>query len=202
MTLPRRSVPQVLAAPGATPLATGLVVLLVGTSLLLHTHPADVDDIVAWTSTNLHNLGHHPVAAMLGSAFVIPDGLLPELMLVAVSVALLERRLGTIRTATILLAGHVIATLITELGLGLGIWLSKLPDSDLARSDVGISYVMYTALGACTLLATGRWRLIAPAGLVALTTVEFALSPGMTATGHLLSVGIGLLGMAIVRRRR
>lgn len=183
------------------PLATGLVLLLVGVSALLHTHPADVDDIVGWASTNLHNLGHHPVAAMFGSAFVIPDGLLPELILVAVSVALLERRIGTLRTAAILVSGHIIATLITELGLGLGIWLSRLPDSDLVRSDVGISYVTYTALGACTFFATGRWRFIAPAGLVGLAVLEFALSPGMTATGHLLSVGIGIAGMAIGHRR-
>lgn len=201
MTRPARSVTSYLSVPAATPLATALVGLLLLASLLLHTHPADVDDVVAWASTNLHNLGHHPVAAMFGSAFVIPDGLLPELILVAVSVALLERRIGTRSTALLVGSGHVIATLITELGLGLGIWLSKLPDSDLVRSDVGISYVMYTALGACTLLGTGRWRLVAPAALVALVLTELLLGPGMTATGHLLSVGIGLAGMAIRQRR-
>ena len=57
---------------------------------------------------------HHPIAATLTSAFVIPSGLFPELPVVAVSFAAVERVVGTGRLVLIALAGHVGATLVTE----------------------------------------------------------------------------------------
>jgi hypothetical protein len=59
---------------------TGSVVLLVLLTILArHTHPDDIADVVAWSSTNVHNFAHHPVAALLISAFVAPGNVLPQL---------------------------------------------------------------------------------------------------------------------------
>ena len=75
-----RNAAQLLPWPTVTPLATAMVLLLLITALLLRTHPSDVNPVVAWASTNLHNLAHHPVAAMLVSMFVVTGNLLPELL--------------------------------------------------------------------------------------------------------------------------
>jgi hypothetical protein len=98
-----RNAAQLLPWPTVTPLATAMVLLLLITALLLRTHPSDVNPVVAWASTNLHNLAHHPVAAMLVSMFVVTGNLLPELLIVAVSFAVLERAVGAFRTAVIAL---------------------------------------------------------------------------------------------------
>ncbi len=89
-----RNAARLLPWPTVTPLATAMVLLLLITALLLRTHPSDVNPVVAWASTNLHNLAHHPVAAMLVSMFVVTGNLLPELLIVAVSLAVLERTVG------------------------------------------------------------------------------------------------------------
>src|SRR5947209_6843953 len=57
------------------PLTSSVVLLVLLVSVALHTDPGDADDVVAWASTNVHNLAHHPVAALLLSAFVVPGGL-------------------------------------------------------------------------------------------------------------------------------
>jgi hypothetical protein len=157
--------------------------------------------VVAWASTNLHNLAHHPVAAMLVSAFVVPGTLFPNVVIVAVSFTVLERTVGAGRTAVIALSGHVIATLLTEYGADAQWHL--LAHSSAQRPDVGVSYVMYPVLAASVLLLTARAKLaLAGALIVSLSVlVPFPLTPGMTTTGHLLSVAIGAATMTLPQRR-
>jgi hypothetical protein len=154
-----RSASQVLPSPTATPLTTAMVLLLMLAALLLRTHPTDLSAVVAWASTNLHNLAHHPVAAMLISTFVVPGSLFPNVAIVAVSFTVLERAVGAGRTAVIALSGHVIATLLTEYGADLGAQWHLLADSSAQRPDVGVSYVMYSVLAASVLLLTARAKL-------------------------------------------
>ena len=178
-----------------------MVVLLLTTTLLLRTHPGDVSTVVAWASTNPHNLAHHPVAAILVSMFVVTGSLLPELLVVAVSFAVLERAVGAFRTAIIALTGQVVATLLTEYGADLGGRLHLLAASSAERADVGVSYVMYAVLAASVLLLTGRARLV---GLLIVgigVLVPLLIAPGMTPTGHVLSVAVGATTMALIQRR-
>ena len=42
---------------------TPVVIVLVLVSLFLRTHADAVDDVVAWASTNVHNLMRHPITA-------------------------------------------------------------------------------------------------------------------------------------------
>jgi hypothetical protein len=187
---------RILPSPRATPLATAMVLLLLTAALALRlVFPDNIDDVVAWASTNLHNLARHPVAAMLASAFVVPSGLIPELVLVAAGFTLLERSIGTLRTAIVALSGHVVATLLTEYGARL------LVASADDRSDVGVSYAMFAVLAAAALRLTGRARILAVLAVAAGVLIPFAIDPGMTTTGHLLAATIGPLTMTPLLRR-
>lgn len=167
-----------------------MVVLAVLATVLLRTHPADLDDVVAWSSTNIHNLTRHPISALVTSAFVIPGSLLPELALVATGLLALERAVGTRSTLAVAAGGHVLATVLTEYGADLAGRLQLVaaaPD----RPDVGISYLMFAALGGAIALRSGVLRLLGSLLLTAMVAVPFLLAPGLTTTGHLLALGIG-----------
>ena len=195
-----RSAAQLLPWPTVTPLATAVVVLLLTTALLLRTHPGDVGTVVAWASTNLHNLAHHPVAALVVSMFVVTGTLLPELLVVAISFAVLERAVGALRTAVIALTGQVVATLLTEYGADLGARWHLLAASSADRPDVGVSYVMYAVLAASVLLLVGRARLVGALAVGACVLVPFLMAPGLTSTGHVLAVAVGAATMALMQR--
>ena len=195
-----RNAAQLLPWPTVTPLATAMVVLLLTTALLLRTHPGDVGTVVAWASTNLHNLAHHPVAALLVSMFVVTGPLLPELLVVAISFAVLERAVGALRTAIIALTGQVVATLLTEYGADLGARSHLLAASSVDRPDVGVSYVMYAVLAASVLLLVGRARLVGVLAVGVCVLVPFLIAPGMTSTGHVLAVAVGAATMALMQR--
>ena len=195
-----RSAAQLLPWPTVTPLATAMVVLLLTTTLLLRTHPGDVGTVVAWASTNLHNLAHHPVAALVVSMFVVTGTLLPELLVVAISFAVLERAVGALRTAVIALTGQVVATLLTEYGADLGARWHLLAASSADRPDVGVSYVMYAVLAASVLLLVGRARLVGALAVGACVLVPFLMAPGLTSTGHVLAVAVGAATMALMQR--
>ena len=188
---------RLLPSPRATPLATAMILTLVGAGATLRlAFPDDIDAVVAWTSTNVENLATHPIASIVASTFVVPSGLLPELILVAIGFTLLERTIGTLRTAAVALSGHVLATLLTEYGAYL------LTDSATDRADVGVSYAMFAVLAAAGLRLTGRLRLATLAAIGAAVLIPLAISPGMTTTGHLLAATIGPLTMAALSRRR
>jgi len=187
---------QALPSPRATPLATGMVLTLLAATLTLRLlFPDDLDDIVAWTSTNVQNLASHPVAAMLASAFVVPSGLLPELILVAVGFAVLERSIGTLRTAVVALSGHVFATLLTEYGAYL------LAGSPANRPDVGISYAMFAVLTAAAARLPGRARPLAVTAVAAAALIPLLIAPNMSTTGHLLAAALGPITMALIPRQ-
>jgi hypothetical protein len=195
-----RNAAQALPSPTATPLTTAVLLLLLLAALMLHTHPGDVEEVVVWASTNVHNLGRHPVAAMLASTFVVTGNLLPDLAIVAVGFAVLERAVGAGRTVAIALTGQVVATLLTEYGSELGGRWQLLAESSAERPDVGVSYVMYAVLAASVMSLVGRARLLGLLMVSLSVLVSFLLAPGMTTTGHLLSVAIGAATMALLNR--
>jgi hypothetical protein len=189
-----------IPTPRATPLTYVTVGLLLLTSVMLHTHPDAIDGVVGWASTNVQNLTHHPIAATVASAFVVPSGLFPDLLIVAVSFAVLERAIGTARTLLVAVAGHVVATVFTEGAVGFGISIGALPISDAVRSDVGISYVMYAVVAASIFLLRGLPRTVAVIVIVALVGIPAFSSRDMTAFGHLSSVAIGFAVISLMCR--
>jgi hypothetical protein len=197
----RTALAQVLPSPTATPLATTMVLLLLLASMTLRLWSGDADAVAAWASTNLHNLAHHPVASMLTSAFVMTGALLPDLVLVAVGFAILERAVGARRTALIALCGQVIATLLTEYGAELGAHWQLLAESSTDRIDVGVSYAMYAVLAAAVMTFARPARAISLCLVGAGVLVPFLIDPDLTSTGHLLSVSVGIAIMAVVKGR-
>jgi len=193
---------RMLPSPRTTPLATAMVMLLVLAGAWLHTHPDQIDQIAAWTSTNVDNLGHHPIAALVASAFVVPSGLLVPLIVVALGFAVLERAIGGWRTAVVALSGQVFASLLTEYGADLGARLHLVVDSAPDRLDVGVSYVMYAVLTAAALRLPGPARIVSVLVIGASVLVPFAIAPGMTTTGHLLSVTFGAIALILLTAHR
>ncbi|OBI38395.1 hypothetical protein A5711_12090 [Mycobacterium sp. E2238] len=150
--------------------------------------------VVSEMSTNLHNLAHGHLAALVGSAFVSDGGdvylWLPGLVCLLALGELTWRGRGLLITFAV---GHIGATLILAVGLVAAVETGWLPFSVARATDVGISYGAVCVLGALTASIPLRWR---PAwigwwlgiGLVATLDADF------TAFGHVLAL---LLGMGL-----
>ncbi|MBV9592934.1 MAG: hypothetical protein JO147_03950 [Actinobacteria bacterium] len=155
----------------------------------------DTTPLLQALSTNVQNLLHTPVRVVIGSAFVSDSGLLTQLVaIVATAAAMfaLERRIGSLRALGVFASAHVGATVLTEGAVWLGLRLEWLPGADRSQIDVGISYGMWVAVAAAAALLPRAWRwLLLPVALLGVG-VPAVIEPSMTATGHLLSVLIGL----------
>ena len=185
------AVRSVLPGPRATPFTCLLLLALAVTNTALQ---AKSDSpVLRWTSTNLVNLDHHPVSALVTSAFVSEGRLGVGFVLLALGCAALERRSTAARTALVLSAGHVIASLVTEGAVRIAIAVHADPASDARQVDVGYSYLLYTAVGAVLCFVPGRWRWLGLAAAVGYLGVPFLAAPGMTNSGHLLCLAIGVL---------
>lgn len=190
----RSRLARALPTPRVTPLATAMVVALPGVAVALRLMggPGLLDDAVAWASTNVENLSSHPVASLTASAFIVPSGLAPALLLVGVGFAALERGIGTARTAAVAAGGHVGATLLTVYGAHV------FTDAAAHRSDVGVSYAMFAVLAAAAWRLPGRARVAAVIALGAAVGIPFVLAPGLTTTGHLLAAALGPVVLALL----
>lgn len=190
-----------------TPFAVLLIATLLVTTVWLRFRPLDSAAIFGWVSTNVHNLRHAPIRSLVLSALFLPgrDWVRTALMLSAALIPL-ERRFGTVRTLSVFASAHVIATLLTEGWEYLAVHAGDLPRSTIFQEDVGVSYGMYGAMAAACFLLPRRWRAVVTAALTFYVGVPFVLDPGMTTSGHVLSVSIGLawwpvLASALARRR-
>ncbi|WNG90050.1 hypothetical protein C6A87_013505 [Mycobacterium sp. ITM-2016-00317] len=167
--------------------------LVVGvTAVTVQMAPDRYAALVRHVSTNLHNLGHGRFATLIGSAFVVDAGpvyqWLPGLVCVLAAAELLW---GAWRLVQIVVAGHVVASLVVAAGLAVAMRVGWLPAAIARASDTGISYVAMAALGGLTGAIPPRWR---PAwtgwwGSVAVTVL--AGGPDFTDVGHVLALAIG-----------
>jgi hypothetical protein len=175
--------------------------LLLATAVLNSRDDATRRAWVAWTSTNLTNLRHHPVPSLVTSAFVIEDGD-PSgwAVLAAAGLVALAWRLGVWRTLAVVGAAHVLGTLISEGVVAWRIHQGALPAAARDLVDVGPSYVVVAALVGA--VAVGPWpaRLVGAGGFAVLAPSLFG---GLTefevaAVGHVCSIVIGAgLGLAL-----
>jgi hypothetical protein len=156
-------------------------------------------------STNLVQLRHDPISALLTSAVWLDQhGWHSLIVLVAaflLVLAPLERRIGTARWLVGFAAGHIGATLIVALGLLIGVH-AGLVDASVSRSvDVGWSYGGMALAAVVSYLLPRRARL-PYAGVLLAAQLPPLLHPTFTAWGHLTAVAIGLAaGPWLVRRR-
>lgn len=147
-------------------------------------------------STNLFNMRRAPVQVLIGSAFWIDETpLVTALALVGVVIVLapLERWLGVPRWLAAIAGGHLGATLLTLVATTSMLRHGLLEPSVAHSSDVGVSYILLTALGLLVYRLTGRTTrfMVAALGVAVLGTVLGA-DHRIVDLGHLLSFLIGL----------
>src|SRR5215475_7024889 len=111
--------------------------------------------LLAFASTNVHNLGRDPLGCLIASAFFPTGAWLLWPVIIAVALFGATAVLGNWRTAVTCAAGHVFGTLVSEGILAFQIAHGTRPAAERLITDVGPSYVVVTALAVGILW--GRW---------------------------------------------
>jgi hypothetical protein len=186
-----------------SPLTLGyLCVLLTTYWLTIHLLPFEnARPMLLAISTNIGNIEHHPVTALVGSALVpVPPLLsLPGALTVGVGIgicmAFLERTYGRWRAAATFLSGHLGATLLTVPVIEYGVAAHRYDPQELHGFDFGVSYGAVAAMSAIT-LHLPRWA--RPLWVMGGTSYLLSMAewsdflPDFTTVGHLLALAIGL----------
>ncbi|MYS44124.1 hypothetical protein GTY23_23410 [Streptomyces sp. SID5998] len=199
----RQRLARLLPTPAATPFTFAYGTLLLITSAVArYAGPAVMDAVYRGSSTDVAHLVRTPLPVLAGSALWIAGGIASPYSLCFLLVLTgLERRTGTLRAACVFLYGHVLATLATEVPVGLAVLAGRLPDSSLHRLDYGISFGVAASLGALAglLRPWARWSVLAVFVGAALSDLLTFADP-MTSAGHLIAVTLGVAAWPAVRR--
>ncbi|MEH0519453.1 hypothetical protein QBA38_10515 [Streptomyces stelliscabiei] len=206
LPLPRSRLPRpwrLLPTPVATPFTFFYASVLVVTSIVAeHAGPALVHALHQGSSTDVAHLVRAPALVLFASALWVAGGV-ASVYAVGFLLVLtaLERRIGGWRTAGVFLLGHVLATLATELPVGLAVLAGRLPGSSLHRLDYGISFGVAASAGALAGLLSPwlRWPMLLLFGGMLLNDL-LAFTDPMTNWGHLLALAIGVATWPVVRR--
>ncbi|MFB6844465.1 rhomboid-like protein [Streptomyces sp. NPDC056373] len=192
-----------LPTPTRTPFTFGYALLLCLTSLIsAYADPALVHALLQGSSTDVTHLVRTPELVLVGSALWVAGGVTSPFAIAFVLVlTALERRIGGVRTAGVFLLGHVLATLATEVPVGLAVLAGHLPDSSLHRLDYGVSFGVAAGIGALAGLLPlwQRLPLLAGFGWMLLQDL-LAYADPMTNWGHLIALAIGIATWPLVRR--
>ncbi|MFJ8632646.1 rhomboid-like protein [Streptomyces sp. NPDC093568] len=196
---------RLLPTPTGTPFTLAYAVVLTVTSLIAaYADPGVVHALHQGSSTDVAHLLRTPGLVLLASALWIAGGILaPYTLCLLFVLTTLERRIGGARTALVFLAGHVLATLATEVPVGLAVLAGHLPDSSLHRLDYGVSFGVAGCVGALAGLLRPwlRWPVLALfGGMLALDLL--ALTDPLTNWGHLIALGTGVGMWPALRRGR
>nr|WP_099055056.1 rhomboid-like protein [Streptomyces fodineus] len=194
---------HLLPGPAGTPFTFVYAAILAVTSVVAAVADPDLmQTLYQASSTDVAHLVRSPVLVLLASALWIAGGVLSPYALAFVLVlTALERRIGGARTACVFLAGHVLATLATEIPVGLAVLVGHLPATSLHRLDYGISFGVAASIGSVAGLLRPwlRWPLLTlTAG--ALLNDLIAFEDPMTDWGHLIALTIGVASWPLVRR--
>ncbi|MFJ8594302.1 rhomboid-like protein [Streptomyces sp. NPDC093598] len=194
---------RLLPTPTGTPFTFGYAIVLCVTSLITaYADPALVHALLQGSSTDVTHLVRMPELVLIGSALWVAGGVTSPFAIAFVLVlTALERRLGGLRTAGVFLLGHVLATLATEVPVGLAVLAGHLPDSSLHRLDYGVSFGVAAGIGALAGLLPLWLRLPLLAGFGWMLLQDLlAFTDPMTNWGHLIALGIGIATWPVVRR--
>ncbi|MEU8954487.1 rhomboid-like protein [Streptomyces sp. NPDC048518] len=196
---------RLLPTPTGTPFTFGYALVLAVTSMVAaYADPDLVSALLRGSSTDVAHLSHTPVLVLLASALWVAGGITsPYAIGFLLVLTALERRIGGLRTAGVFLLGHVVATLVTEVPVGLSVLAGHLPDSSLHRLDYGISFGVAASVGALAGLLTPWLRGVVLGGFGCLLIEDLiAFTDPLTNWGHLLALVIGVSTWPLLRRRR
>ncbi|GDY28469.1 hypothetical protein GTS_01020 [Gandjariella thermophila] len=196
--------------PTTTPFTFWYLLTLLATTVVLRSVTAPVARrLLAAASTDAHNLQRHPLLSLVASALWLGDThWLPYVLIFAVAIAPLERRIGAGWTAVVFASGHVVATLVTELPVLWAITAHVLPGAAGRWVDVGVSYGFFCTAGALTNGLSRQAHSWTIAGLYAVITALYLvsgpaeLSSAVTFAGHLVATHVGMLCWRPWLRRR
>jgi hypothetical protein len=189
----------VLDAPGTF---VYLLILGANTFALVHMSPRVRKYFLRTNSTNLAELGHHPVKVLITSAFWTQT---PSFLIWFVLFNLFhvpaERWLGTLRWLVVIVIAHVGATFVSEGTVDLLIRAGALPHRDTRTIDIGVSYALSGSVGVLTWLFARpvRWYYLGVTGAFFL-----ALLIGyrdFTNLGHFTAFLLGLACYPLTRSR-
>lgn len=191
-----------LPTASVTPFTFWYLVVLLATTVFQRVVDENVSaELLQLASTDPHNLWHRPIESLVSSALWISDsGWVAYVLIFALTVAPLERRLGAGWTFAIFASGHVLATLASELPVMWSIEAGLLPGTNTRWLDVGVSYGFFATAGAMLIILAPRlrrWFLLAAD--LAIVVIYLTDEPGtllsvVTLAGHLIALHIGLLG--------
>jgi hypothetical protein len=164
-----------------------------------------------WASTNVENLGRHPVGSLAGSLVFLDNSgtitagtVLTVGLGVGVALWWLESRHGPVTAGVAFLGGHVGATAVTALVIVGAVGAGRYPPAVLTAVDVGISYGAQAAT-ACAVVLLARWASVAGIAFVLVWPVLDARwagpLPDFTTVGHLVAALVGFAVGVVVRRR-
>ncbi|ARP74255.1 hypothetical protein LK07_19250 [Streptomyces pluripotens] len=179
-----------------------LLVLFVTTVALHHMSPQFEQHFLRQRSTNIHELSRTPVRVLVASAMWIDGGhWVPYAFLYTVFHAPAERWLGTARWLAVCALAHVLASLISELGLLLAIQDGIAPPSAVNTLDIGVSYALAGVVAVLTYRIASPWRYGYLLVVLANFGLPLASGPTFTDFGHFVSVLIGLACYPLTRGR-
>jgi len=164
----------------------------------------DADSRRAWllaASTNLDNLGSHPVRSLAASAVLSENDAASWVVLAALGLAGLVAAVGPVRAVAVALAAHLIGTAVSEGTLAIRISRGLEPPAARAIVDVGPSFVIVGVLIATLVAARGRvWRVVAALGfgVLAPSLFEGLTQWDVAAVGHVTAVAVGAAGGALL----
>ncbi|MDN3294549.1 hypothetical protein QWM81_10890 [Streptomyces ficellus] len=194
---------RLLPTPTGTPFTFGYTLVLVATSLFAeYADPGTVAHLLDASSTDVAHLSRTPLLVLLASALWVAGGLSSPYVIGFVFVlTALERRVGAWRAAAVFLVGHVVATLATEIPVGLSVLAGQLPHTSLHRLDYGISFGLMASVGALAglLHPVARGIVLAWVSVMLLQDL-IAFTDPLTNWGHPLALLIGVGCWPLVRR--
>ncbi|MDG9713189.1 rhomboid-like protein [Streptomyces sp. DH10] len=194
---------RLLPTPTGTPFTFGYAIVLCLTSLIsAYADPALVHALRQTFSTDVAHLVRTPELVLVGSALWLAGGVASPFAIGFVLVlTALERRIGGLRTAGVFLLGHVLATLATEVPVGLAVLAGQLPGSSLHRLDYGVSFGVAAGTGALAGLLPPWLRVPLLAGFGGMLLQDLlAFTDPMTNWGHVIALAIGVATWPVVRR--
>jgi hypothetical protein len=145
------------------------------------------------SSTDVIHLGRDPVLVLFASALWLPAlSSLALLGLIFLVLAAGERRFGVLRVAAVFLCGHILATLITEGSVWIGVQAGWLTAAHEHRLDVGPSYGTCAVLGLLVASLSAGTRVFGYAGLAVLLGLPFIVDNELTTVGHIVAAVIGI----------
>lgn len=151
--------------------------------------------LLAWASTSVHNLEHHPVGCLVASAFLPTTFLLAWPAVIAFALFAATSVLGAWRTALTCAAGQVVGTVISEGIVAYRVADGRLPPADRLLLDVGPSYVVMAAIAVALLYGGWLARAAAAVDLVLLIVVGQIFAGlsrlEVTPVGHLTALITG-----------